>query len=189
MHVGGIVTGPVFIFCDVEASGFAGIPVEIGWSILPARFERSEDAIRSDGFLVRPSNRWLVDSTIEWNPRAEALHGIARSTLLAEGLPIAECIEILIREWGGRTVWCDSRNADRGWLEVLFAEPSGVMGLPFHLKYWEGLFTTYWTENSRPIMAAREALAALPVHHRARLDAVRLALAFAAAWQADGRNT
>jgi len=69
--------------------------------------------------------------------------------------------------------------------KVLFAEPASDMGLPFRVKDWGQIF---WKEHRQPFLAARRALADLPVHHRARLDAMRLALAFAAAWEADRRN-
>lgn len=177
-----------FTFIDVEASGWNGVPVEVGWATLPANFSTPEAAVRSDGFLVRPAGRWLADPTIEWNPSAERLHGINRETLMAEGLAVERCLEILSTELAGRAVWCDSRGLDQAWLEVLWAEPAGVMGLPFRVGHWSDLFGRYWSEHSAPVLAARRVLTELPVHHRARLDAVRLALAFAAAWSADGRN-
>ncbi len=178
----------IFAFLDIEASSLSGYPIEIGWSLLPARFDDPVEAIESDGFLIRPPNAWLDNPDYFWDPKAEALHGIKPEDLVAGGISVAEACRILEAALGDRIVWCDSRSADRAWLEILFAENTGTLHVPLKMRYWGCLFGRFWTQSSPAILAAEEAGRGLAICHRGRLDAVRLALIFAAAWRAEGRN-
>ena len=64
----------MLIFVDIEASGLSSrsFPIEVGW-------------VREDGsgesYLIRPEPSWL-----DWNMRAEVLHGISRARLMKEGV-------------------------------------------------------------------------------------------------------
>ena len=178
----------IFAFLDIEASALSGYPIEVGWALLPARFDDPVEAIESDGFLIRSPTTWLENPNFSWDPKAEALHGIKPEDLVAGGIPVSEACRILEATLGDRTVWCDSRSADRAWLEILFAEHTGTLHMPLKLRYWGELLGRYWESSSPAIQEAERAMRKLPKHHRARLDAIRLALVFAEAWKAEGRN-
>lgn len=178
-----------FYFLDVEASAIDGYPIEVGWAVIPARFDDNPyNLIQSDAFLIRPPQAWVDSETYPWDPRAEALHGISMNDLMSQGLPISECCQVLEAALANKAVWCDSKVADRDWLEILFAEHTGSMGIPIRLRYWDKLFHQYWDDHAPPMQAAREALQLLPTYHRARLDAIRCAIVFSAAWKAAGFN-
>lgn len=99
---------------DVEASGFGrnSYPIEIGY-------------VREDGqawcSLVRPAEGWS-----HWDPQAEALHGIARPSLLSHGRQVQVVAARLNADLAGRTVYCDGWAHDYVWLAVLF-EAAGLV--------------------------------------------------------------
>lgn len=68
---------------DIEASGFGASsdPIEVGHVLADGR---------SRCTLIRPREGWT-----HWDPRAEALHGISRETLLRHGRPVAEVARTL----------------------------------------------------------------------------------------------
>lgn len=73
-----------YTFLDIEASGLDqadSYPIEIAWS---------DTLGNHDVFLIRPSSCW-----VHWDERAEAVHGIARETLLGNGIPLREAAERL----------------------------------------------------------------------------------------------
>jgi hypothetical protein len=178
-----------FFFLDIEASAIDGYPIEVGWAILPACFDGDpSDLIQSDAVLIRPPQAWIDNEAYPWDPQAEALHGISLGDLMSKGLPISECCQTLEGALAEKAVWCNSKTADRDWLEILFAEHTNSMRMPIRLRYWEDLFHQYWEDHEPPMQAVREALRSLPTYHRARLDAIRCALVFSAAWEAAGYN-
>jgi hypothetical protein len=93
---------------DVEASGFGrdSYPIEVGYVL--------EDG-RARCTLVRPADGWT-----HWDPAAEAIHHIARATLVRHGRPAAEVARWLNDDLGGRTVYCDGWGHDYPWLAALF---------------------------------------------------------------------
>jgi hypothetical protein len=99
-------SGPIFI--DIEASDWphlGGYPVEIGWA----------SAAGSGGFLIRPHETWLA-----WSSKSEATHGIARETLLTDGVPCHEAVERLETAIGGQVVYSDAVAFDSEWLGALY---------------------------------------------------------------------
>jgi hypothetical protein len=93
---------------DMEASGFgkASYPIEVGY-VLPDG--------QSYCTLIRPLDNWT-----HWDPAAEALHGISRSTALAHGRPVADVVRHLNHHLHGRTVYSDGWAHDYSWLAALF---------------------------------------------------------------------
>jgi hypothetical protein len=93
---------------DVEASGFGpgSYPVEVGF-VLPDG--------RSWCSLVRPEPAWL-----HWDAAAQAVHRIARETVLRHGRPAADVARQLNERLQGRTVYCDGWAHDQAWLARLF---------------------------------------------------------------------
>jgi hypothetical protein len=93
---------------DIEASGFGrhSYPIEVGY-VMPDG--------RAVCMLVRPTPDWT-----HWDPAAEKVHGIVRSTLLAHGQAVRDVALVLNRDLAGRTVYCDGWAHDYPWLAALF---------------------------------------------------------------------
>ncbi|HMY48334.1 MAG TPA: hypothetical protein PKX01_03830 [Rhodocyclaceae bacterium] len=93
---------------DIEASGFgpSSYPIEVGL-ILP------------DGCtycsLIRPLDAWT-----HWDASAEAIHRVARSTLVAHGRSPADVAHALNLRLHGQTIYCDAWYHDFTWLGRLF---------------------------------------------------------------------
>jgi hypothetical protein len=94
------------IFCDFEASSFRGDPVEVAWSMPDGRIE---------SYLIRPAPHWT-----DWSPEAEAVHGISRETLRAEGRPVEEVAARMNEALAGRVVLTDAPEFDERWCARLF---------------------------------------------------------------------
>jgi hypothetical protein len=60
-----------YIVIDIEASGFDGFPIEVGWC--------DQDG-NCESHLIRPAWDWT-----NWDIRAERIHGITRELLMAQG--------------------------------------------------------------------------------------------------------
>jgi hypothetical protein len=102
------VLAPQPCVLDIEASGFGrnSYPIEIGY-VLPDGRARCT--------LIRPAPLWT-----HWDPAAERVHHIARSTLLQYGRPAAEVVQMLNDDLLGLTVYCDGWAHDYAWLGALF---------------------------------------------------------------------
>lgn len=100
------------IFLDIEASsldGIASYPIEIAWG-------REKGEITS--YLINPYG--YPDDWTDWDPSAQAVHGLSRYYLSQHGeLPetVATIIETAL---GGRVVYTDEHSFDRFWLRRLF---------------------------------------------------------------------
>ena len=105
---------------DIEASGFgrASYPIEVGY-------------VRDDGStwcsLIQPDGDWT-----HWDPGAEGVHGIARSSLQAHGRPALWVASQLNQALAGHTVYCDGWAHDYTWLARLF-DSAGLVPR-FHLE-------------------------------------------------------
>lgn len=99
---------------DVEASGFGAgsYPIEVGVALPDGR---------SYCALIEPAPQWR-----HWDPAAEAVHGIARETLLAHGLPPLSVAIRLNALLGTTTVYTDAWAHDYSWLATLHE----VAGIP-----------------------------------------------------------
>jgi len=103
-------------FLDFEASSLAkqSYPIEVAWVF--------EDGC-SESHLIRPLPAWT-----DWDVRAEAIHGIARATLEADGEPVDAVARRLLDALGGHVVYASSPSWDGKWLSVLLR----AGGLPRH---------------------------------------------------------
>ena len=93
---------------DVEASGFGpfSYPIEIGLALGPdERFCT----------LIKPEAHWE-----HWDPKAEALHGIDRDTLILNGKPVKTVADQLNKLLGSATVYSDGWVVDKPWVNTLF---------------------------------------------------------------------
>jgi len=101
---------------DVEASGlhFDSYPIEV--AILSTE--------RPQSWLIAPQPTW-----IHWDPNAEALHGISRETLRAEGLSctaVAARLSAAIRG-GDRVLYSDAAEWDWDWMQTLYMAAHAVL--------------------------------------------------------------
>jgi hypothetical protein len=160
------------VFLDFEASSLGGWPVEVGLAwfdpLAPA------EGLRSVSFLLRPEPNW---DEADWDPLAEAVHGIALDDLRREGTPAPEAARAVARIVAGRTLMSDAADFDGALLLRLFeAMPEAppdvrVLDLAGLLRRL-GPEAAAWYDT---------VLAATPAPHRAGPDALRLARAWHAA--------
>ena len=97
------------IVVDIEASGFAGWPVEIGWSLVGSGSCRS--------MLIRPDPSWSRDL---WDPFAEEVHGISQEMLLSKGCDPRDVMACFLEDATGATLISDAPEFDQVWLDQLF---------------------------------------------------------------------
>jgi hypothetical protein len=101
---------PAAVFVDLEASGLGphSYPVEIGWSG------------RWGGSVLIAHEPWLA-SADGWDAAAEAVHGLSKARLRAEGRPAAEAAAAALPNLGGRLLLSDCPGVDAPWLGMLMA--------------------------------------------------------------------
>lgn len=106
----------MLIFLDFEASslGKRGYPIEVAWVY--------EDG-RSESHLIKPAADWQ-----DWDPAAEAIHGIARRTLETEGTPHDVVARRMVEALSGHDLLASAPSWDGKWLSVLLR----AAGLPRH---------------------------------------------------------
>ena len=95
------------VFMDFEASslGKHSYPVEIAWLF--------EDG-RARSFLIRPEAHWT-----DWSAEAEAIHGLSRAQLQAEGEPAGVIVDEMLATLSGKDLYASSPSWDGKWLSVL----------------------------------------------------------------------
>lgn len=95
------------VFLDFEASSLskASYPIEVGWV-----FETGE----GESHLIRPAQDWL-----DWNRAAEAIHGLARDTLVRDGVSHDEVARRMIEALSGHALYASAPSWDGKWLSVL----------------------------------------------------------------------
>ena len=99
-----------FICIDFEASALEnGYPIEVALA----------DPVTGhvNSWLIRPAERWLKD--LVWSPASEAVHGISRALLEAEGQPAGLVYRNLLHVSAERRLISDSPSYDRRWLKTL----------------------------------------------------------------------
>ncbi|HEX9947597.1 MAG TPA: transcriptional regulator [Allosphingosinicella sp.] len=159
-------------FLDFEASslGKKGYPIEVGWV--------SQDG-ESEAYLIKPPPDWT-----DWDQEAEAIHGISRTTLANEGIPVHRVAGRMIERLSGHRLYASAPSWDGKWLSVLLR----AAGLPRHalrLRDTEEARQEIATELLRGAVQPDELEAVvtgllgqavqwaslLPVRHRALADA------------------
>jgi hypothetical protein len=103
-------------FIDFEASSLNrhGYPIEVAWVF--------EDG-RSESFLIAPIKKWT-----DWDPAAEAIHGISREQLAVEGVPAEKVAQRMLADLQGHEVFASAPSWDGKWLSKLLR----AGGLPRH---------------------------------------------------------
>jgi hypothetical protein len=103
-------------FIDFEASSLCrrAYPIEVAWVF--------EDG-RSEGYLIAPIEKWT-----DWDPAAEAIHGISREQLSREGVSADVVAKRLVDALDGHEVFASAPSWDAKWLSALLRSA----GLPRH---------------------------------------------------------
>jgi hypothetical protein len=104
------------VFLDFEASslGADSYPIEVGWVM--------EDGSAED-HLIRPAAAWT-----DWDPTAEAIHGLSREVLLARGEPHEDVARRMMQVLTAHEVFASAPSWDGKWLSVLLR----AAGYPRH---------------------------------------------------------
>jgi hypothetical protein len=104
------------VFLDFEASSLAkhSYPIEVGWVF--------EDGAAED-HLIRPAPGWT-----DWDPDAEAMHGISRERLQAEGAAHDVVARRMLEVLTPHVVYVTAPSWDGMWLSLLLR----ASGLPRH---------------------------------------------------------
>ena len=104
------------VFLDFEASSLRknGYPIEVGWVF--------EDGT-SENHLIRPAPDWS-----EWDPKAEAVHGIGRAELEAQGEPHDTVARLMVDSLAPYRLYASAPSWDGKWLSLLLRSA----GLPRH---------------------------------------------------------
>jgi hypothetical protein len=95
------------VFVDFEASslGGDGYPIEIGWA--------AEDGA-CEAHLIRPAPGWT-----DWDALAEAVHGISRERLAADGEAPETVARRTLEALQGHALFASAPSWDGKWMSVL----------------------------------------------------------------------
>jgi hypothetical protein len=156
----------MLVFLDFEASSLSddSYPIEVGWVF--------EDG-RAEGHLIRPAPAWT-----DWDPTAEAVHGIPRARLLAEGVPHEIVARRLVDVLTPHQILATAPSWDGKWLSLLLR----ASGFPRHALRLEnsevalraaarGSDQSVSDEAALAIMQAARDEEHAPPRHRAIADA------------------
>lgn len=104
------------VFLDFEASSLAddSYPIEIGWA--------AEDG-SAEAHLIRPAPAWS-----DWDPAAQAMHGLTRARLCDEGEPHDQVALRTLAALAGHDLFASAPSWDGKWMSVLLRSA----GLPRH---------------------------------------------------------
>ena len=119
-------------------------------------------------WIIRPHAAW---AGWDWTAEAEALHGLSRARIEAEGAPAAEVLAQLAAAVAGCRVVADSL-IDQYWLDTL-AATEGVLA-PFAIDHVSMLLDEWAADEARIAAAMARADADYPARHRAAADALWL---------------
>ncbi len=117
--------------------------------------------------LIKPCEGWSLD---DWNPEAEALHGVSHQTLLTKGVSANEVCERLNTVLGGKQVFSDAPDWDGFWLYRLF-QAAGIRQT-FKLSDLNVLFQSTPPEKMDAYLAEADRMA--PRKHRAVPDVLHM---------------
>lgn len=106
----------MLVFLDFEASslGKRSYPIEVGWVF--------EDG-RSEAHLIHPAPGWT-----DWDEEAQAIHGIARQELLAQGTSHDAVAHRMVEALSGHDLVVTAPSWDGKWMSALLR----AAGLPRH---------------------------------------------------------
>lgn len=97
-------------FLDCEASSLdeaCSYPIEVAWGHLTTGIIRS--------YLIDPTG---IETWTDWDPAAQAVHGLSRDYLAGNGLPPWQVAEEVVRDLRGQVVFVTAPE-DKGWVDEL----------------------------------------------------------------------
>ena len=147
------------LFIDIEASGLHldSYPIEI--AVLDHNHTIHE-------WLIKPLADWTY-----WDPHAERIHGISRSTLLAQGTDPATVATELNSFFHGKVLYSDAQQWDLMWTQILFYD-TGIK-LKFEVHPIQSLMSPM---QATAFARHKERLSVEGgIKHRAADDAIQLA--------------
>jgi len=97
-------------FLDFEASSLSdqSYPIEVAWVF--------EDG-RAEAHMIAPGPGW-----IDWSEASEAIHGISRPALSAEGRPFAFVASRMVEALSGHDLFASAPSWDGKWLSFLLRQ-------------------------------------------------------------------
>lgn len=97
----------MFVFIDFEASslGKMSYPIEVAWVF--------EDG-QGESFLIQPAPHWT-----DWDPDAQAIHGIALENLHENGTKVESVAQHMIDQLSGHDLFASAPSWDGKWLSAL----------------------------------------------------------------------
>lgn len=128
------------VFLDFEASSLAkgSYPIEVAWVFQDGR---------SETHLIAPAAEWT-----DWDEQAQAIHGIARDSLVAEGEPVADVAARMVETLTDHDLFASAPSWDGKWLSALLR----AAGLPRHalrLRDTDEALRETAAEILRPVVA------------------------------------
>lgn len=131
-----------------------------------------EVGIAGEGYthswLIHPHSSW---AGWDWTAEAEALHGLTRTRIEAEGMPVETVLAELVAATHGRRIVADSL-IDQYWLDTLAAAAGAAS--PFQIDHVASLFDAEGADEERIAAAVAYADARGAERHRAAGDALWL---------------
>jgi len=95
------------VFLDFEASSLRknSYPIEVAWVFQDGR---------SESHLIAPAPNWT-----DWDDAAQAIHGLARDTIIADGEAVEAVATRMIEALSGYDLFASAPSWDGKWLSVL----------------------------------------------------------------------
>lgn len=129
------------IFLDIEASSLhpsLSYPIEIAWGNAVGPIE---------SHLINPFAS--MDGWTDWDPQAEALHGLSLDYLRRNGTTPHDVAEAICHSLEGKTVYTDAPEYDGFWVRRLIAAGLGTNGCDISVEHIDTLLTgllsrDYW---------------------------------------------
>ncbi|TVR09782.1 MAG: hypothetical protein EA401_12635 [Planctomycetota bacterium] len=114
-------------FIDFEASSLSrqSFPIAVAWNKPCGEIRR---------FLISPQD---VPEWVDWDPASEAIHGLDRERLVANGWAPDYVCEEICHDLAEQVVWADAPQYDGMWLQALFS--AAEQSPPFSLSHIENL--------------------------------------------------
>ncbi|MFW5828964.1 MAG: hypothetical protein ACOCXA_01770 [Planctomycetota bacterium] len=111
---------PCFIDCEASSFRRDSYPLAVAWSLPDGHIER---------LLIDPSP---IPHWQDWDPAAEAIHGLDRERLRRNGWHPAYVAERLREDLLGRDVYSDAAAFDEHWLRRLFQAVDQDLPMQIH---------------------------------------------------------
>ena len=129
------------VFLDFEASSLSdrSHPIEVAWVFQDGR---------SETHLIAPAPAWN-----DWDAASEAIHGIARATLVADGEPHDAVAQRMVEVLDGHELFASAPSWDGKWLSTLL-RAAGLARHALRLRNTDEALRETATEILRPVLPA-----------------------------------